>query len=130
MNRAMISDLFRRSPAMAKGFGDGSKLYQKRAREALALLVAQAKAENTITYGLLAREMEMPNPPNLNNVLGAIGDELRNLGRIWKQRIPPINCLVVNHQNRTPQRGIGFHMPAKKFKKLSRSRQEEVLHDL
>ena len=91
---------------MAKGFGDGTKLYQKRARQALPLLVAQAKAENTITYGLLAREMEMPNPRNLNSVLGAIGDELKNLGRIWKEKIPPINCLVVNKQNRTPLRKI------------------------
>ena len=93
---------------MPKGFGDGSKLYQKRAKQALALLVAQAKAENTITYGLLAREMDMSNPRNLNNVLGAIGDELKNLSHRWREKIPPVNCLVVNKHNRTPQRGIGF----------------------
>ena len=40
---------------MAQGFRDGSKLFRKRAKQALPLLVAQAKAENTITYGLLAR---------------------------------------------------------------------------
>lgn len=79
---------------MAKGFGDGSKLYQQRAKQALPLLVAQAKAGNTITYGLLAREMEMPNPRNLNHVLGAVGDELENLSRRWKETIPAINCLV------------------------------------
>ena len=61
---------------MAQGFRDGSKLFRKRAKQALPLLVAQAKAENTITYGLLAREMENPNPRNLNYVLGALGHEL------------------------------------------------------
>lgn len=111
-------------------FGDGSKLYQKRAKQALPLLVAQAKARNTITYGQLALEMDMPNPRNLNHVLGTVADELIVLSKKWKQTIPPINCLVINKQKKTPQRGIGFHMSLDKFKKLSRARQEEALHDL
>lgn len=115
---------------MESGFGDGSKLYQKRAKHALPLLVAQAKAGNTITYGQLALEMEMPNARNLNNVLGAVGDELEGLSKKWKEKIPPINCLVINKQTGTPQRGIGFHMPSDKFRKLPRARQEEILHNL
>ena len=116
--------------AKRKGFGDGSKLYQKRAKQALPLLVAQAKAGNTITYGQLAREMGMPNARNLNHVLGAIGDEFKTLGREWKEKLPAINCLVINKQKRTPQRGIGYHMPPEEFKRLPRARQEEIIHDL
>ncbi len=115
---------------MDKGFGDGSKLYQKRAKLALPLLVAYAKARNTITYGQLAQEMEMPNPRNLNYVLGAVGRELKALSRNWNAKIPPIICLVINKHKKTPQRGIGFHMPTKKFESLPRSRQEEILHGL
>jgi len=112
------------------GFGDESKNFQRRARQALPLLVAQAKARNTITYGQLALEMNMPNPRNLNKVLGAVGTELKNLSVVWKEKIPPLNCLVINKHHGTPQQGIAFFMPVKEFLKLSRSRQREILHDL
>src|SRR5271165_3268611 len=91
-----------------KGFGDESKKYQKWARQALPVLVAQAKARNTITYGQLALQLKMSNPRNLNVVLGAVGSELNNLSHEWKQEIPPLTCLVVDKQLKTPQRGIGF----------------------
>jgi hypothetical protein len=110
------------------GFGDESKNYQKRARQALPLLVAQAKAKNTITYGQLANQLDMPNPRNLNMVLGAVGSELKALGQEWGEHIPPLTCLVINKQDRTPRRGIGFHMPPEEFEKLSSARQEEMLH--
>jgi hypothetical protein len=112
------------------GFGDGSKLYEQRAREALPLLVAQAKAGNTIQYGQLAQELGMPNARNLNHVLGAIGRELRNLSREWREPIPPINCLVINKQRRTPGRGIQFHMPITHFESLSRAAQQKELDRL
>ncbi len=54
----------------------GDKLYQKRARLTLPLLVRQAKAEEPITYENLASELGMPNPRNLNYVLGSIGKAL------------------------------------------------------
>jgi len=111
-----------------EGFGDGTKTYQERAKRALPLLVAQAKAKNTITYGQFAKEMEMPNPRNLNKVLGAVGSELKNLGKEWGEEIPPLTCLVINKHEKTPQRGIGFYMPPEEFEKLSHARQEEVLH--
>ena len=58
-------------------------LYQRRAFSALPLLVRQAEAGQTIHYGQLARELGMPNPRNLNHVLGSIGTSLRNLGQLW-----------------------------------------------
>lgn len=112
------------------GFGDESKKYQTRARLALPLLIAQAKARNTITYGQLALEMEMPNPRNLNMVLGAVGTELKNLGREWHEEVPALTCLVINKHEKTPQRGIQFHMPPEEFKKLPPASQEELLRHL
>jgi hypothetical protein len=116
--------------AAYKGFGDESRKYQRLARQALPLLVAQAKARTTITYGQLALELEMRNPRNLNAVLGAIGVELKELGQEWNEKIPPINCLVLNKKKKTPQRGIEFYMSPKEFQTLSRPRQQEVLYEL
>ncbi|MGD0326038.1 MAG: hypothetical protein ABSD45_20125 [Terriglobia bacterium] len=93
---------------MERGFGDGLRLYQRRAKQALPLLVGRAKAGRTVTYGQLARELKMPHPLNLNHVLGAVGRELQALGRKWKENVPPIECLVISKANKTPGRGIGF----------------------
>jgi hypothetical protein len=113
-----------------KGFSGGSQKYQQSARLALPLLVAQARARNTITYGQLARELNMPNHRNLNYVLGAIGREIKELGREWKEEIPPLNCIVINKHDRLPQRGIEFYMPPEEFERLSQTRQQEILHHL
>lgn len=112
---------------MAKGFGNGSQLYQQRAKAALPILIAQAKAGNTITYGQLAKELKMRNARNLNHVLGAIGNELGELSRQWGKPVPAVNCLVVNKHNKTPGRGIGFHMPVAQFKKLSPLARQRIL---
>jgi hypothetical protein len=45
---------------------DGEKLYQERARLTLPYLVRQAKAGQTIYYSDLAKEINIPNPRNLN----------------------------------------------------------------
>jgi hypothetical protein len=113
-----------------KGFGDGTQKYQQSARLALPLLVAQARARNTITYGQLARELNMPNHRNLNHVLGAIGQEIKELGREWKEEIPALTCIVINKHDRQPQRGIEFHMSPEEFGRLSQTRQEEILRHL
>ncbi len=73
----------------------GEKLYQKRARKALPILVRQAKAEQPIYYSDLAEELNMPNPRNLNYVLGAVGNSLKKLEKKWKEEIPLINVIVI-----------------------------------
>jgi hypothetical protein len=103
---------------MERGFGDGLRLYQRRAKQALTL-VGRAKAGRTVTYGQLARELKMPNPRNLNPLLGAVGRELQALGRKWKEDVPPLECLVINKAKETPGRGIGFLMPYDKFQRLT-----------
>ena len=91
----------------------GDKLYQVRAREALPLLVRQAEARNTITYSDLAFELGMPNPRNLNYVLGSVGRTMEGLSRKWKEKVPPIQCVVVNGNTGLPGEGIGWFLVKK-----------------
>ena len=54
----------------------GDKLYQQRARVVLPILIRQAFAATPIYYSALAQEAQIPNPRNLNYVLGCIGKPL------------------------------------------------------
>ncbi|TCU52337.1 hypothetical protein EDF58_11510 [Novosphingobium sp. PhB57] len=85
----------------------GDKLYQQRARQALPILVRQASTRKPIFYEALANEMGMPNPRNLNWVLGSVGATLDEMSRKkkWGQ-IPHIQSLVINQNRRLP--GSGF----------------------
>jgi len=90
---------------IATGF-HGDKLYQKRARIVLPILVRQAKADQPIFYEDLAQEVGMSNARNLNYPLGCIGDALNLLSADWGDEIPHIQALVKNHQTNLP--GPGF----------------------
>ena len=96
----------RRETAKKASHMQGDKPYQKLAHAVLPVLVRQAKARKSITYGSLAKELGMPNPRNLNYPLGSIGTTLQRLGEEWKQRIPQIQTLVVNKNTRLPGSGI------------------------
>jgi len=87
-------------------FGDA--LYQERARRALPILVRQAIAQKPIFYEALASELGMPNPRNLNWVLGSVGTTLQELALRpeWGEDIPHIQSLVINQRDRLP--GSGF----------------------
>ena len=104
----------------------GDKLYQKRARAALPLLVRQAKAQQTIFYEHLAQEMGMPNERNLNYVLGSVGQTLLELGAKQGSAIPPIQCLVINQADGLPGEGVGFFIDKNHYRALSK-RQKRVL---
>lgn len=108
---------------------NGDKLYQKRAKKALPILVRQAKAEQPIYYSDLAEEIGMPNPRNLNYVLGAIGNTLINLGKIYNEEIPLINVLVVNKNNSLPGEGIRYFIKDKEdFEKSSNKEKRRLLN--
>jgi hypothetical protein len=102
----------------------GEKLYLQRARITLPFLVRQAKAGKTIYYSDLAMEINIPNPRNLNFILGAIGNSLIKLDK----SIPPIQCLVINKQTNFPGDGIDGFMDKKNFSKLNRTQKTEVLN--
>lgn len=103
--------------AIAKGMFNGNKDYQIQARRALPILVRQARqAQTALYYEDLAAELGMPNPRNLNYVLGSVGQTLLELGRKWKsehgrewEEIPRIQALVCNKTDGVPGEGIeGF----------------------
>jgi hypothetical protein len=94
------------SSSIAASALSGSDLYIERAREAFPLLVRQARAEETVAYSDLADEMNMPNPRNLNYVLGSIGKAIKELAVEWGEEIPPLQCLVVNKSTGLPGEGV------------------------
>lgn len=108
---------------------EGEKLYQQRARIALPILVRQALASMPITYGDLAGEMNMPNPRNLNYVLGSIGQTLNILSDKWGSRIPPIQCLVTNKDTGLPGEGVGwFITDLSNYKKHSIKQRRDLVN--
>ncbi|MCA9734602.1 hypothetical protein KC799_20885 [candidate division KSB1 bacterium] len=107
---------------------EGEKLYQERARKAFPILVRQALANQPIFYSDLAHELDMPNPRNLNFVLGSIGHTLQNVSIEWNEKIPPINCLVINKVTRLPGEGISSFITDKdSFAKLPRKQQRAIV---
>ena len=105
----------------------GDKLYQRRAREALPLLVRQAKAQKTIYYAELAEELDMPNPRNLNYVLGSVGQTLIELGKEQGKEIPPLTCIVVNQTDGLPGEGVGSFIEKGKYKELTKRQRRAVV---
>jgi len=105
----------------------GDKLYLKRARKALPYLVRQAKSGKTIYYSDLAVLVDIPNPRNLNYVLGAIGNALIDLGKRTKIAIPPIQCLVVNKRDELPGDGIEWFIATTEFSKLNKTQKQNVV---
>jgi hypothetical protein len=106
----------------------GDKLYQERARAALPLLVRQAQAGNPIFYSDLATELGIPNPRNLNYVLGSIGQALVELSKAWGVKVPPIQCLVVNKATGLPGEGIGWFVVKKEeYSKLTKRQQRTIV---
>lgn len=108
----------------------GEKFYQTRAKKALPILVRQALSRKPIFYEALAAELEMPNPRNLNYVLGSVGATLNELSLDpdWGE-IPHIQSLVINQHHRLP--GTGFEgflaQRMKEYQKLSLSEKRAYL---
>jgi hypothetical protein len=108
----------------------GDKLYQVRARQALPILVRQALSRKPIFYKALAAELGMPNPRNLNYVLGSIGTTLNELASDPELgEIPHIQSLVINQQRRLPGEGFeGFlAQRMKEYQKLSLAEKRAYL---
>ncbi|SIQ12484.1 hypothetical protein SAMN05421829_102378 [Aromatoleum tolulyticum] len=106
----------------------GEKLYQQRAREALPVLVRQAFSGKPIFYKQLADELGMQNPRNLNFVLGSVGKSLIDLGQKWSEKIPPIQCLVINRSEELPGDGFGWFMKKSDWKSLSKRKKNEMIN--
>lgn len=118
----------RETGELSAGSLTGNKLYEQRARRALPILVRQATAGNTMLYSALAEELEMPNPRNLNYVLGAVGNGMLDLGEKWDEKVPPIQALVVNKNSGMPGLGISWFAPdASDFKRASSKNKKQIV---
>ena len=106
---------------------DGDKVYQERARRALPILVRQAMAHRPIFYADLAAELQMPNPRTLNYVLGSVGQGLLKLEEKWAEKIPPIQCLVINKASELPGDGIGWFISEGDFRNLPKCDQRALV---
>jgi hypothetical protein len=109
----------------------GDKLYQKRAREALPILVRQALVSQKITYSDLANELKMPNPRNLNYVLGLIGNTLLKLSEKWEEEIPPIQSIVINKHTEMPGEGVNWFIKNRKqFEESTPTEKKRLLLEM
>lgn len=112
----------------AASFLSGSKQYLERARRAFPILVRLAKARQKIFYSDLADELEMSNPRNLNDVLGAVGRAIQELSTKWQQEIPPLQCLVVNKKTGLPGEGVAWFISnLKDFSKRTPDEKKQIL---
>lgn len=103
---------------VAKPIDAAGELYQRRALRALPILVRQAWAGRSIYYGEIARELGMPNPRNMNYVLGSVGTSLRLLSTKWHERIPPLQVLAINVSADLPGEGFAeFTSDPESFKR-------------
>jgi hypothetical protein len=105
----------------------GDSLYVQRAREAFPILVRQAIARQELFYSALAGEIGMPNPRNLNYVLGAIGNAIKELSVEWGEDIPPLQCVVVNKFTGLPGEGVAWFTTDFKDFKNQTAEQKKLL---
>ena len=116
----------------AKAIDPAGALYQQRAARALPLLVRQAEAGGVpITYEQLARELDIPNPRNLNYVLGSVGVSLSELSAEWNQPIPPLQSLVISKGTGLPGSGfVDFLADPESFKKAPKAQRRAIITKL
>lgn len=120
-----------RTAIVAKPIDRNGELYQRRALEALPILVRQAWAGRPIYYGDIARELGMTNPRNMNYVLGSVGRSLELLSADWQVQIPPLQVLVVNVGSDLPGEGFAeFTDDPEAFKKAPLFQRRRTIESL
>jgi hypothetical protein len=108
----------------------GDKLYQLRAKSALPVLVNLAQQGAKIYYDDLAQELGISNPRVLNFVLGSVGKTLLALARRWREKIPPLQMLVVNKQHELPGDGVGYFIAEANYRKMPATEKRRVVDKL
>jgi len=107
------------------------ELYQRRALQALPILVRQALAAQPIYYSEIARELDMPLARNMNYVLGSIGNSLRVLGTSWGEDLPPLQALAINKATGMPGEGFAeFVTDPVAFRKAPRHVRRQIVQGL
>ncbi|MDJ0836026.1 MAG: hypothetical protein QNK37_05875 [Acidobacteriota bacterium] len=105
----------------------GDEFTQKQARKVLPILVRQAEAAQIIYYGVLAKEIGIPNHRNLNTILVAIGNALSALEKQWQEPVPPLQFLVVNKDTELPGEGVSpFSPDPVVFRKANQEKRRRI----
>jgi hypothetical protein len=68
----------------------------------------------------------MPNPRNLDYVLGAVGWAMQRLSKQWAREIPPIQAIVCNKHTGMPGKGVAGFLPDD-FMSTDRRLRQKVL---
>ena len=102
-------------------------MYVQRAKLVFPILVRQARAENPIFYSDLAKEIGMPNARNLNYVLGAVGNWIKDLAKETDKKIPLINFIVINKSEGIPGSGVEEFIEYADFESLNKSQKRKVV---
>ena len=105
----------------------GDSKSQKQARTILPILVRQAMARQKISYKNLGEEIGVYFPLALTYPLGCIRKTFEKLSKQWKEDIPHIQGLVVNHNTGLPGEGIIFLVGRKPTPKEKEAIVEAVL---
>jgi hypothetical protein len=97
----------------------------------LPILVRQASSKKPIFYEDLANEIGMPNPRNLNWVLGSVGVTLQELSQKpgWGAELPHIQSLVINQTDKLPGSGFDEFLADRvaAYRGLSKAQKREYL---
>lgn len=103
------------------------KLYVQRAKLAFPILVRQARAEKPIFYSDLAQEIGMSNARNLNYVLGAVGNWIKDLIKKTGKEVPLINFIVINKSEEIPGSGVEEFIEYSDFQSLNKSQKRKIV---
>ena len=115
----------------AKSLFESPKPYHAAARLTLPVLVRQARASEPIQYSAVAAEVGVSSPRNMGYPLGSIGQTLLELGRRWRQTIPPIQAIVVNKADGIPGVGVAHFTPdAKIFTSATRQEKRRIVREI
>ena len=107
----------------------GDQLFQQRGRKALPILISQALAKTPITYSDLAKQLGVPNPRNMNDVLGAVGTTLVELGEEWGAPVPMLQTLVYNKNTGIPGKGIDVFFVGKTYSQMTKQDKRRLIDD-
>ncbi|MAQ40680.1 MAG: hypothetical protein CMH15_06445 [Mesonia sp.] len=103
------------------------KLYVQRAKLAFPILVRQARAGKPIFYSDLAQEIGMSNARNLNYVLGAVGNWIKELQKKTNKKIPLLNFIVINKSEEIPGSGIEEFSEYSNFQSLNKGQKRKAV---
>ena len=107
----------------------GDRLYQRRARLALPVLVHWASKRKRMFYSELANELDMLHHRPTNKVLGSVGATLIELSDKINIDIPPIQVLVINKNTKLPGSGVGWFIEEEEYYELSKHEKQSVVKD-